>query len=157
MPMPMPTTLILTMHPVSSTLWALLGYAAWTLALLAAIAVHRTALVLTGQRRANAFSPWGDEVSPFSARLCRAHANCVENLPIFAAVAVFATSTGAHALTDPLAPWFLAARIAQSTVHLASTSSRAVGLRFVFMAMQMGVLTVWVLRLLAAALGLNAP
>ena len=65
----------------SSTL-ALLGYAAWTLLLLGAIAALRGILVSSGKRAANSFAVTGEDVSPFSARLCRAHANCYENLQI---------------------------------------------------------------------------
>lgn len=137
--------------PISESLLALVAYAAWTLTLLAAIAGHRLALVLSGRRRANAFSPWGDDVSPFSARLCRAHANCVENLPIFAAIVMVAVLVGAPHITDPLALWVLAARITQSTVHLTSTSTRAVTVRFAFMAAQMMVLATWAGELLIAS------
>ena len=108
-------------------------------------------LVLSGRRRANSFTPWGDDVSPFSARLCRAHANCVENLPIFAAIVVVAVLTDASHVTDPLALWVMAARIAQSAVHLASTSTRAVAVRFAFMAAQVLVLASWALELLVAS------
>ncbi len=142
---------------LSASLIAILGYAAWTLTLLVSIAGHRLALVLDGRRRANSFSPWGDDVSPFSARLCRAHANCVENLPIFAAIVAVAVLAGASQVTDPLALWVLAARIAQSTVHLSSTSTRAVTVRFAFMAAQMLVLATWVLELLVASVQLIVP
>ncbi len=66
---------------MSSSASALLGYAAWTLALLGGIAVLRSALTLSGRRAANRFAVSGDDVSPFSGRLCRAHANCYESLP----------------------------------------------------------------------------
>ena len=140
----------MTQHLLQPSLIALLGYAAWTLALLIAIAGHRLVLVLGRQRRANSFTPWGDDVSPFSARLCRAHANCFENLPVFAAIVVVAVMTGVSGITDPLALWGLAARIAQSTVHLISTSTRAVTLRFSMMAAQMVILVTWTVQLLAA-------
>lgn len=144
--MPVTPALSLTLTP---SLLAVLGYAAWTLLLLIAIAALRTTLVLQHRRRPNGFSPWGDDVSPFSARLCRAHANCVENLPVFAAIVGVAALGGHGALTDPLAPWVLAARIGQSSVHLVSTSSRAVTWRFAFMVVQVAVLLVWVVRLVA--------
>jgi uncharacterized MAPEG superfamily protein len=132
---------------LTPSLLALLGFGVWTLTLQTAIALHRAALVLSGQRRANSFAPWGDDVSPFSARLCRAHANCVENLPVFAALVVSAAVSGASEITDPLALWVLASRVAQSLVHLGSTSVRAVTLRFAFMAAQMCVLGFWAIKL----------
>lgn len=132
----------------SASIVALVGYAAWTLTLLVSIVCHRLVLVLRGQRRANGFSPWGDDVSPVSARLCRAHANCVENLPTFAAIVMAAVLAEAHHVTDPLALWVLAARIAQSIAHLTSTSTTAVTVRFTFMAVQMLVQGKWALELL---------
>jgi uncharacterized MAPEG superfamily protein len=129
---------------------ALIGYAGWTLLLLAAIATHRSALTLSGARAANSFGTDGTDVSPFSNRLCRAHANCCENLPIFAAIVLTAIATGQAALTDPLALWVLAARIGQSTVHLVSTSSLAVQARFGFFFVQLAIELWWVARLLFA-------
>jgi uncharacterized MAPEG superfamily protein len=136
----------------SPSLLALLGYAAWALVLLCAIAALRSRLVMSRQRRANAFSPWGDDVSPFSGRLCRAHANCVENLPIFGALVMVAVAAGRADITDALAPWALAARVAQSALHLASLSNRAVTWRFGFMVVQLLILGWWIVRLLLAAL-----
>ncbi len=132
---------------MSSSALALLGFAAWTLFLLGLIAVLRSGLVLTGARPANAFSPSGTDVSEFSGRLCRAHANCYENLPVFAAVILVAITSGASSLTDPLALWFLAARIGQSVVHLVSTSPLAVTLRFGLFLVQYVILVWFVLRL----------
>jgi uncharacterized MAPEG superfamily protein len=125
------------------TAMALLAFAAWTFLLLLAIAVHRASLVALGIRKSNAFSPWGDDVSAFSARLCRAHANCVENLPLLCAVVVAAAATGQLTTLDPLAPYFMVARIIQSSVHIWSTSAVAVNVRFVFMLIQMVIFVIW--------------
>lgn len=103
---------------------ALLGYAAWTLLLLGGIAVLRGALTVSGQRAANSFAISGEDVSPFSARLCRAHANCYENLPAFASIVLLAIVSGNAHITDPLALWALAARIGQSTAHLVAQSEQ---------------------------------
>ncbi len=134
---------------MSSSLLALLGYAAWTLALLGGIAMLRSYYTLVGGRYANSFKTTGEDVSAFSARLCRAHANCYENLPIFAALIAVAAFSGNAAITDPLALWLLAARIAQSTTHLISTRNRAVILRFSFLMVQWVIQLVWVVQLLA--------
>ncbi|MCW7536741.1 MAPEG family protein [Aquabacterium sp. A7-Y] len=142
----------MTTSAFSPSLLAVLGYAGWTFSLLIGIAWMRASLVLRGRRRANSFGPWGDDVSPFSARLCRAHANCVENLPVFVAVILAAVGAGRSDITDPLALGFLAARIAQSGVHLWSVSSRAVAWRFAFMVAQMLVLCFWLVRLVLLAL-----
>ncbi|MGD9584126.1 MAG: MAPEG family protein [Lysobacterales bacterium] len=137
---------------MSASLLALLLYATWTLLLLAGIAALRVAKTLSGARRANQFAPSGEDVSPFSGRLCRAHANCYENLPIVAAIILVAASTGHGAITDPLALWLVAARLAQSLVHLASTRSRMVMLRFAFMLAQVLILICWLAQLLPLAL-----
>lgn len=52
---------------------------------------------------------------------------------------LLAVVAGKTNLTDPLAYVLLAARIAQSTIHLASTSSLAVGARFTAFAVQISI------------------
>ena len=67
----------------SSTVIALTIFVAWALFLLILMEVIRSKLVLTGKVSANGFSPDNANLSPFMQRLARAHANCVEGLPIF--------------------------------------------------------------------------
>ena len=51
-------------------------------------------------------------------RAARAHMNCVENLPVFAAIVLCTTAVGAGSrLLDLLAGAILGARICQTTVH----------------------------------------
>lgn len=52
-------------------------------------------------------------------------------------------------MTDPLAPWLLAARDIQSSIHLASPSPIAVTARFSAFAVQMAIGAYWVWALLA--------
>ncbi|NNF67973.1 MAG: MAPEG family protein, partial [Gammaproteobacteria bacterium] len=106
---------------------------------------------LKGEKPANSFQPDGKDVSAFSNRLCRAHANCYENLPLFAAVILLALVMGRNGITDPLALWFLGARVAQSVAHLVSTDNRVVLLRFTFFLLQWLILAYWVFRLLTSA------
>jgi uncharacterized MAPEG superfamily protein len=127
---------------------ALIGYAAWALMLLGGIALQRSYHTLAKGRYANSFKTTGEDVSAFSVRLCRAHANCYENLPIFAALIAAAAFSGQSAITDSLALWLLAARIAQSTTHLISTRNRAVILRFSFLVVQVAIQVLWVVQLL---------
>jgi uncharacterized MAPEG superfamily protein len=136
---------------MSASLQAVLLYAGWTFALLCAIAALRLGYTLTGRRAANAFAVSGDDVSPFSGRLCRAHANCYENLPIFASIVLAAAIAGRNDITDPLALWVVVARIAQSTVHLSSTGVPAVTLRFACLLPQLAIQAWWLVRLLGAA------
>jgi len=138
---------------LSPSALALIGYVAWTLLLAIAIVTFRTGFVLSKKRAANAFAPSGEDVSPFSARLCRAHANCYENLPIFAALILLALVTDNAAITDSLACWVLAARVAQSVVHLISTSEMAVTLRAALFSVQLGIEAYWIVQL--GLLGFN--
>ena len=132
---------------MSPSALALVGYVAWMLLLAITILLFRTALVLAKKRAANSFSPSGEEISPFSNRLCRAHANCYENLPIFAALILLALVTDNAGITDSLARWVLVARVAQSMVHLISTSELAVTLRATFHSVQLGIEAYWVVQL----------
>jgi uncharacterized MAPEG superfamily protein len=82
-------------------------------------------------------------------RLARAHANCLEGLPIFGGLMLVAAVTGRTAVTDPLALVLLAARLAQSTIHLASVAPSAIMARFAAFTVQMGIAVAWTFRLLA--------
>lgn len=130
------------------SLAALLGLLAWTLGLLIVMEVLRTQLVVRGKMRANAFRPDNANLSPFMQRLARAHANCVESLPVFGGLLLVALFTGRTSVTDPSAYLLLGARIVQSSVHLASLSSAAVTARFLAFAVQMGIGAYWTVQLL---------
>jgi uncharacterized MAPEG superfamily protein len=132
---------------ISHSLLALLIYAAWTLSLVSSIAALRVTVVQREQRRANSFSVAGDDVSPFSGRLCRAHANCFENLPTFAALIAVAYLSGNAAITDGLALMLVFARVMQSSIHLMSTRSKPVLARFAFMLVQIVIQIYWVVAL----------
>lgn len=128
---------------------ALIGYVGWTWALLVFLLLYRTASTLGG-RAANSFAPDGSGVPAWVSRLTRAHANCYENLPIFAALVLLALVTGNAAVTDGLALWVLAARVMQSTVHLASIANLAAMVRFSFIAVQVGIEGYWLVELFTA-------
>lgn len=129
---------------------ALLGYAGWTILLVTCIGLQRGMLTLSGQRTPNSFKTDGTDISPFGQRLARAHANCYENLPIFAAIVLTAIVTGHSSVTNGLAPWVLMARIAQSITHILSTSSPAVMIRFTFFLIQMLIQIWWLIALFGA-------
>lgn len=135
---------------MSATLLALLGFLAWTLALLVLMEAIRSQLVLSGKVPANGFTPDNSGLSPFMQRLARAHANCVEGLPLFGGFMLVAVAAGRSDVTDPLALVLLGARLAQSSIHLASTSPAAVTARFSAFAVQLGIAAYWAFRLLAA-------
>ena len=135
---------------MTATLLALLGFLSWTLFLLVLMEVIRTQLVLAGKVPANGFDPGNAGLSPFMQRLARAHANCLEGLPLFGGFMVLAVIAGKPEITDPLAGILLAARITQSAIHLASTSPMAVTARFTAFAVQMGIAIYWAIRLCGA-------
>ncbi len=135
---------------MSTSLLALLGFISWTLLLLALMEVLRSRLVVTGAVPANAFDPGNSGLSPFMQRLARAHANCLEGLPVFGGLLLVAEVAGKSQVTDPLAYVFLGARIVQSLIHLASTSPAAVTARFTAFAVQIGVAMYWAVKLLGA-------
>lgn len=133
---------------MSQTLLALLGFISWALFLLVLMEVIRSRLVLTGRVAANGFDPENSGLSPFMQRLARAHANCLEGLPIFGCLMVVAVIAGKASLTDPLAYPLLGARLVQSSIHLVSTSSAAVTARFSAFVVQLGIAVYWAIRLL---------
>jgi uncharacterized MAPEG superfamily protein len=132
---------------MNPTLTALAGFVAWSLFLLVPMEVIRSWLVVTRVVPANGFSPDNANLSPFMQRLARAHANCIEGLPIFGGLMLVAVIAGRSAITDPLAYALLAARVVQSSIHLASVSPTAVTLRFAAFAVQMAIAVYWAFRL----------
>ena len=128
----------------------------WALLLLVLMEFIRSQLVLSGKVVANGFTPDNAGLSPFMQRLARAHANCVESLPVFGGLLLVAIITERTAITDPLAYLFLASRVFQSLVHLASTSPTAVKVRFTAFAVQMGIGLYWAFRLLSSFIAPDA-
>ena len=135
---------------MSVSLLALLGFVAWTLLLLVLMEVVRSKLVLTGEVAANGFNPDNTNLSPFMQRLARAHANCIEGLPVFGGLLLIAVVANKTHVTDPLASVLLGARVVQSCIHLASLSSAAVTARFTAFAVQVVIAVYWVVMLYAA-------
>ena len=100
--------------------WMLVGFAAWTvLLLLATVGVYRWSRILTGRVAIREFRADQIEGADWYKRAMRAHANCVENLPVFGAI-VFGLYVGnvGSALVNALAVAVLVARIMQSLVHV---------------------------------------
>ncbi|PAV46722.1 MAPEG family protein [Pseudomonas sp. HAR-UPW-AIA-41] len=133
---------------LTATACALLGLVAWALVLVLLLVNQRGLMVMTGKMKVNAFAPDGSNTpSDFGQRLVRVHANCLENLPLQAAVLLYAIAAGQTALTDPLAGLLLGARLFQSVMHLISTSPLFVWLRFAGFFIQLGILAYWLLLL----------
>lgn len=83
-------------------------------------------------------------------RLARAHMNCIEGLPVFGGLLLLAVATSKTEITDPLAGWFVRARLVQSVTHLISTAAMAVNIRFTAFSIQLVIGAFWALNLLAA-------
>jgi uncharacterized MAPEG superfamily protein len=125
------------------SLWMLLGFAAWTLAvLMIGVGVYRWRLILTGEAALTSFPADAPHGSPAYRRAMRARANCVENLPVFAAIVLTAAVAHRHtASLDQLAVAILAARVAQSSVHMAlPETNRTVAVRFSFFLSQVAAM-----------------
>ena len=135
---------------MTPTAFTLTAFIAWTLGLLVLMEILRVQLVLRKKVAANGFDPHNSGLSPFMQRLARAHANCLEGLPIFGGLMLVALVTERSVVTDALAYVFLAARIAQSTIHLGSVSAPAVTLRFSAFSVQLGIAVYWSYGLLTA-------
>lgn len=120
---------------------ALLGFAAWTLITLTlGIGVERWFRIVSGRAHLTDFPADAPHGSPLYRRAMRAHANCIENLPVFGAVvlAAVATNTSSPAL-DLLSVTFLGARVAQTLVHVLPTPTDSwIALRFSFFLIQIG-------------------
>ncbi|MEZ5827527.1 MAG: MAPEG family protein [Hyphomicrobiales bacterium] len=120
-------------------LWVLLGFAAWTLMVpLTGVGVHRWGSVLSRKAELTDFPGGVVQGAPFYCRAMRAHANCVENLPVFAAIAIMAAIAGIDTpRLDQLAIVFLAARVGQTLTHmLFPETNLTIGIRFSFFAVQ---------------------
>lgn len=134
---------------MTTPLWCLLGFVAWTLVLLLAIAVVRVGAVLSGRKKANEFASGVPHGGDAYWRLNRAHLNCLENLPIFATVVLVAAVAGVREPhLDTLARTYLGARVGQSIAHVSSGSVMAVNVRFTFFVVQVAcvigfLLTLW--------------
>lgn len=135
---------------MSLSIAALLAFAVWTIAILTfTIGLLRWRLIFTGKAELKGFP--GDEPhgSPFYRRATRAHANCIENLPVFASIVFAAHASGAQSpLLDALAVAAFVSRVLQTTTHLVSGSNTAVGVRFSFLMVQL-IAFFWMAGLIA--------
>jgi uncharacterized membrane protein YecN with MAPEG domain len=133
----------------------LLGFALWTLAVLAfTVGVHRWSRILTGKAGMHEFPADAPSGPDWYKRATRAHANCVENLPVFAAIVVVANAVGAASpYLDALGVVILCARLAQTTTHVGFVqTARAVSIRFTFFSVQLVAMIAMAVIVLAGML-----
>jgi uncharacterized MAPEG superfamily protein len=133
----------------------LLAFAGWTLlTLMATIGVYRWSRILTGRAP---IAHWRADVPQgcdWYQRAMRAHMNCVENLPVYAAIVAAQTAVGVQsAVIDRLALTMLAARIGQTVAHIVlAPTNAAVSLRFALFFIQMASMIAMGVAILARSL-----
>jgi uncharacterized MAPEG superfamily protein len=107
--------------------WVLLLFAAWTLLLLfLTVGYFRWSRILTGRATIREWRPDEDQGTDWYRRAMRAHANCLENLPIYIVVviALLVTETKSPWL-DGLAIILLIARIAHNPWYILAPCRRS--------------------------------
>jgi uncharacterized MAPEG superfamily protein len=131
---------------------ALIYFVLWTLLLVGIVLLYRTGLVFTGKTPANSWLRGTTNPSDpgFIVRASHAHQNCLESLPLFAAVVLSASVLGKQAVVDALAVWVLYARLAQSITHLIGVNHWLVMIRATFFTIQLALLAYMAWGLLGA-------
>jgi uncharacterized MAPEG superfamily protein len=124
----------------------LVGLVLWAVAMTFVLVAVR----LSSGKEINGFKPDGNDLSAFGQRVTRAHANCLENLAIPAAIILIAMVQGQTAIvTDGLALAFLASRVGQSLVHVFfNVTVPTVAIRATLFAIQHVIAIIWALKLL---------
>lgn len=139
-------------------LWMLLGFAAWTvLLLIATVGVYRWSRILTGRVPIREFQADRIGGEDWYRRAMRAHANCVENLPVFGAIVLVLYASGVDTATaDGVSMAILATRVLQSLTHVCFVQTNAVTtVRFGFFFMQI-VGFVWLIAIVVQQAGFDA-
>ncbi len=117
---------------------ALIYFAAWTLLLVSVVVLYRTGLVFSGRTKANSWTRGAATMQDpdLITRMQHAHLNCLENLPIFAALVLAGSMLAKNPVVDQVAGWILYARLAQSIVHLIGVNHWLVMIRATFYTVQ---------------------
>jgi uncharacterized membrane protein YecN with MAPEG domain len=119
--------------------WVLLAFAVWTVVVLfGTVGVYRWSRILTGRVPIREFKADAVEGEDWYKRGMRAHANCVENLPVLGAIVLALQVSGtAGAAVDAVSLLIIAGRIGQSLVHVSfEQTNRVVSVRFAFYVVQ---------------------
>lgn len=116
----------------------LLLFTAWTIVLLLSIGAGRVWRVMTAGASPADFPAGVPHGSDRYWRLNRAHLNCLEFLPMFAAVVLTGAVLGVtEGTVATLAEVIVVARVGQSLAHISSGSALAVNVRFTFFFVQL--------------------
>lgn len=130
--------------------WVLLGFASWTIIILfSTVGVHRWNHILTGQAEPKELRADNVSGTGWYPRAMRAHANCIENLPVYGAIVVALVVSGFSSRTiDILAIILICARVCQSVVHVSfKLTNLTTSIRFVFYFIQI-VCMLWMITAL---------
>jgi uncharacterized MAPEG superfamily protein len=128
------------MAAMTIPMWMLLGFATWTLLLLmATVGVYRWLGILFSSVPIASFRSDRLEGEDWYRRGTRAHANCVENLPVFGVIVFVITALDVNgAAVNYLSTLVLIARVCQSLVHVShEQTNRFVAVRFTFFSVQL--------------------
>jgi uncharacterized MAPEG superfamily protein len=120
---------------LSIPLWVLLAFAVWTVLLLfGTVGVYRWSRILTRRVEIREFKADQVEGADWYKRAMRAHANCVENLPVLGAIVLALQASGTQGqAVDVMSLLVIAARLLQSLVHVCFVQTNSVvAVRFSF-------------------------
>jgi uncharacterized MAPEG superfamily protein len=109
---------------------------------------YRTMMVLRGSSAATWTRGSGYDVPALVKRIENAHANCVENLPVYGAIVLGAYVLGKPGVVDATALYFLAARLGQSIVHIIGVNHVLVLVRATFYTIQVLLMFSAILQLI---------
>jgi uncharacterized MAPEG superfamily protein len=134
-------------------IWMLLCFAMWTLLLLlVTVGIYRWSRIFTGTVAIRNFPADAAGGEDWYKRATRAHANCIENLPVFGAVVFgLSASSVSSPLIDALAIAVVLARIVQSIVHVCFVHTNTIAsVRFGFYFVQF-ICFVWLTEIIVAS------
>lgn len=117
--------------PIFPPLVALVLFAVWALLLVTTVGLWRVSQLLTGTVPKGGFTPGTAHGSDAYWRLNRAHANTIENLPVFGVLVLSGAALQVQDTLFQLLPTVvITARVVQSLIHVTSGSSFATMFRF---------------------------
>lgn len=120
-------------------MWGVLAFAGWTLlVLIGSVGVYRWSRILTGRQEIRSFRSDRIEGADWYRRAMNAHRNCVENIAIYAPLALVAWAAGIRqGAINTLAIVLVSARVAQSVTHIAFVETNVMtAIRFAFFFVQ---------------------
>ena len=144
-------TILIWQKDTMTALQALLGFTAWTMALIGLVFGYRGLAYLKGTPITH--WPRGVRHADDPALLHRiedAHANCLENLPLLAVLVLVAAAMAKLPAIDTLAACVLYCRIGQSLAHLWGVGSMLVHIRAALWAGQLALFVMIFVKLLGS-------